>query len=119
MSLNGKRDDFARTDILAVGRRRLARRGRHHRRSARSLARWPQYAAEAGAEVADREIAAAHRQLARSPVRLNRTPRHVCMIRMAIPADGERLAAIYAPAVTDRTTSFELTAPDAREMARR
>ena len=41
------------------------------------------------------------------------------MIRMAIPADGERLAAIYAPAVTDRTTSFELTAPDASEMARR
>ena len=41
------------------------------------------------------------------------------MIRMAIPADGERLAAIYAPAVTDRATSFELTAPDASEMARR
>lgn len=41
------------------------------------------------------------------------------MIRMATPADGERLAAIYAPAVTDRATSFELTAPDAAEMARR
>jgi len=41
------------------------------------------------------------------------------MIRMAAPADGERLAAIYAPAVTDRATSFELTAPDAAEMARR
>lgn len=41
------------------------------------------------------------------------------MLRMAVPADGERLAAIYAPAVTDRTTSFELTPPDAVEMARR
>ena len=41
------------------------------------------------------------------------------MIRMAIPADGQRLADIYAPAVTDRATSFELTAPDAGEMARR
>ena len=41
------------------------------------------------------------------------------MIRMAIPADGQRLADIYAPAVTDRATSFELTPPDAGEMARR
>lgn len=41
------------------------------------------------------------------------------MIRMATPADGERLAAIYTPAVTDRATSFELEAPDAAEMARR
>ena len=41
------------------------------------------------------------------------------MIRMAIPADGERLAGIYAPAVTERATSFELIAPDAGEMARR
>jgi phosphinothricin acetyltransferase len=38
---------------------------------------------------------------------------------MATPADGERLAAIYAPAVTGRATSFELTPPDAAEMARR
>ena len=41
------------------------------------------------------------------------------MLRLALPTDGERLAAIYAPAVTDRTTSFELTPPDAVEMARR
>jgi L-amino acid N-acyltransferase YncA len=41
------------------------------------------------------------------------------MIRMATAADGERLAAIYAPAVTERATSFELTAPDAAEMGRR
>ena len=41
------------------------------------------------------------------------------MLRLAVPADGERLAAIYAPAVTERTTSFELTPPDAAEMARR
>jgi L-amino acid N-acyltransferase YncA len=41
------------------------------------------------------------------------------MIRMAVPADGERLSAIYAPAVTERATSFELQAPDAAEMARR
>ena len=41
------------------------------------------------------------------------------MLRLADPSDGARLAAIYAPAVTDRATSFELTAPDAAEMARR
>lgn len=41
------------------------------------------------------------------------------MIRMANPTDGERLAAIYAPAVTERATSFELVAPDGAEMARR
>jgi phosphinothricin acetyltransferase len=41
------------------------------------------------------------------------------MLRLALPTDGERLAAIYAPAVADRTTSFELTPPDAAEMARR
>ena len=41
------------------------------------------------------------------------------MIRMATPADGERLAAIYAPAVLERATSFELTAPDPAEMGRR
>ncbi len=41
------------------------------------------------------------------------------MLRLALPTDGERLAAIYAPAVTDRATSFELTPPDAAEMARR
>ena len=41
------------------------------------------------------------------------------MIRLATAADGARLAAIYAPAVTDLATSFELTPPDATEMARR
>ena len=41
------------------------------------------------------------------------------MLRLALPTDGERLAAIYAPAVSDRATSFELTPPDAAEMARR
>jgi phosphinothricin acetyltransferase len=41
------------------------------------------------------------------------------MIRLAVPTDGARIAAIYAPAVSDRATSFELTPPDADEMARR
>lgn len=41
------------------------------------------------------------------------------MLRLATPADGARLAAIYAPAVTVRATSFELVPPDATEMARR
>lgn len=40
-------------------------------------------------------------------------------IRLAAAADGAALAAIYAPAVDGRATSFELTAPDADEMARR
>jgi L-amino acid N-acyltransferase YncA len=40
-------------------------------------------------------------------------------IRLAAPADPATLAAIYAPAVTERATSFELQAPDAAEMARR
>ncbi|GLC26231.1 GNAT family N-acetyltransferase [Roseisolibacter agri] len=40
-------------------------------------------------------------------------------IRLATAADGAALAAIYAPAVDGRATSFELTAPDADEMARR
>jgi phosphinothricin acetyltransferase len=41
------------------------------------------------------------------------------MIRLATTADGPSLAAIYAPAVTTHTTSFELEAPDGAEMARR
>jgi phosphinothricin acetyltransferase len=41
------------------------------------------------------------------------------MLRLAVPSDGARLAAIYAPAVTERATSFELTPPDAVEMGRR
>lgn len=41
------------------------------------------------------------------------------IIRLARPSDGDVLAAIYAPAVTERATSFELVAPDGAEMARR
>ena len=40
-------------------------------------------------------------------------------IRLAAPADGAALAEIYAPAVRERATSFELEAPGADEMARR
>ena len=40
-------------------------------------------------------------------------------IRLATAADGAALAAIYAPAVRDRATSFELEPPDGDEMARR
>lgn len=40
-------------------------------------------------------------------------------IRLATTADGPALAAIYAPAVLDHSTSFELEAPDGAEMARR
>jgi L-amino acid N-acyltransferase YncA len=43
----------------------------------------------------------------------------VSLIRMAEPADGPALAAIYRPSVVDRATSFELVAPDSEEMARR
>lgn len=40
-------------------------------------------------------------------------------IRLATREDGRALAAIYAPAVVDRSTSFELEPPDGAEMARR
>lgn len=40
-------------------------------------------------------------------------------IRLATPADGAALAEIYRPAVDGSVTSFELTPPDADEMARR
>jgi L-amino acid N-acyltransferase YncA len=40
-------------------------------------------------------------------------------IRLATREDGGALAAIYAPAVVERSTSFELEAPDGAEMARR
>jgi phosphinothricin acetyltransferase len=40
-------------------------------------------------------------------------------IRIATAADAARIAEIYAPAVTDSAISFELEAPDAREVARR
>jgi phosphinothricin acetyltransferase len=41
------------------------------------------------------------------------------VIRLAIPADGGRLAEIYAPAVVGSGISFELEPPDGAEMARR
>jgi L-amino acid N-acyltransferase YncA len=40
-------------------------------------------------------------------------------IRTARPDDAEPIASIYAPAVSDRATSFELTPPDPAEMGRR
>ncbi|HEX7980662.1 MAG TPA: arsinothricin resistance N-acetyltransferase ArsN1 family B [Gemmatimonadaceae bacterium] len=41
------------------------------------------------------------------------------LIRLATPADGDRLAEIYAPAVVGSGISFELEPPDGAEMARR
>lgn len=41
------------------------------------------------------------------------------VIRFATPIDGADLATIYAPAVIERATSFELEAPDAAEMGAR
>lgn len=41
------------------------------------------------------------------------------MIRLATADDGPALAAIYAPAVTEVATSFELEPPDGAEMSRR
>jgi L-amino acid N-acyltransferase YncA len=41
------------------------------------------------------------------------------VIRVAEPRDAEAITAIYAPAVTGGSTSFELTPPDAEEMWRR
>lgn len=41
------------------------------------------------------------------------------MIRLATVDDAADLATIYAPAVRDRATSFELEPPDATEMAQR
>jgi L-amino acid N-acyltransferase YncA len=41
------------------------------------------------------------------------------LIRLATPADGGRLAEIYAPAVAGSGISFELEPPDGAEMARR
>ena len=40
-------------------------------------------------------------------------------VRMAVPADGESLAAVYAPAVEGSAISFEYDAPDGDEMRRR
>jgi L-amino acid N-acyltransferase YncA len=40
-------------------------------------------------------------------------------IRLAMPADGARLAQIYSPAVVGSGISFELEPPDGAEMARR
>jgi phosphinothricin acetyltransferase len=41
------------------------------------------------------------------------------LIRLATPEDGDALADIYRPAVTDSVISFELEAPDGEEMGRR
>ncbi len=41
------------------------------------------------------------------------------LIRLATPADGPALAEIYAPAVVNCSTSFEIEPPDGAEMARR
>jgi L-amino acid N-acyltransferase YncA len=41
------------------------------------------------------------------------------LIRLATAADGPTLAAVYAPAVSEQATSFELEPPDGAEMARR
>ena len=41
------------------------------------------------------------------------------LIRLATPEDGDALAEIYRPAVTDSVISFELEAPDGEEMGRR
>lgn len=41
------------------------------------------------------------------------------VLRLATPADAPEIAAIYAPYVTGTAISFELTPPDAAEMARR
>jgi len=41
------------------------------------------------------------------------------VIRLATPADAAAIAAIYAPYCTRSRISFEETAPDAKEMARR
>ena len=40
-------------------------------------------------------------------------------IRLAAAEDSAAIAAIYAPAVTDNSTSFEVVPPDAAEMAKR
>jgi phosphinothricin acetyltransferase len=40
-------------------------------------------------------------------------------LRLARADDGDALAAIYAPAITDAATSFELTPPTGAEMAER
>ena len=41
------------------------------------------------------------------------------VLRLATVADAAAVAEIYRPAVAERATSFELTPPDAAEMARR
>jgi phosphinothricin acetyltransferase len=41
------------------------------------------------------------------------------LIRLALPSDGPRLAAIYQPAVVDSFLSIETTAPTGEEMTRR
>jgi hypothetical protein len=45
--------------------------------------------------------------------------RRVAEIRLATPADGAQLSAIYASLVRDTAISFEVEPPDGAEMARR
>ncbi len=45
--------------------------------------------------------------------------RAAILLRLATPADGAAVAAIYAPYVTDAVISFEAEPPDAAEMATR
>src|SRR5262249_39082272 len=45
--------------------------------------------------------------------------RRVAEIRLATPADGAQLSAIYAPLVRDTAITFEVDPPDAAEMSRR
>jgi serine/threonine-protein kinase HipA len=57
MSLNGKRDDFTREDFDAVGRAVSLKRGRAREildEVAATVARWPEFAAEAGVDAAHR-----------------------------------------------------------------
>lgn len=64
MSFNGKRDDFTRDDVLAVGRKlRLPRDGADILEQARAaLTRWPEFATEAGVAAARiAEIGRQHR----------------------------------------------------------
>ena len=41
------------------------------------------------------------------------------IFRFARDDDSDAIADIYAPSITERATSFELTPPDAEEMRRR
>ncbi|MEB3353701.1 MAG: type II toxin-antitoxin system HipA family toxin, partial [Cyanobacteriota bacterium] len=65
MSVNGKRDQFTRADLIAVGRSALLKRGRAEAIAAEEISAvrdWPLYAAEADvAEESSSQIQASHR----------------------------------------------------------